>query len=135
MKNAWRVAVAMFFACFTISEFTFAQSDLGTISGFVKDPSGATIANAKVTIRNNRGVEREATSNDSGYYAITNVPPGFYSIVAEAPGFRRYESKDDKLDPSANLAVDFALTGGPATQPIQLPPSPLPFQTASSPFP
>src|SRR5258708_22008850 len=110
MKNAWRVAVAMLFVCFTISEFTFAQSDLGTISGFVKDPSGATIANAKVTIRNNRGVEREATSNDSGYYAITNVPPGLYTIVAAAPGFRRYESKDNKLDPSANLVIDVALT-------------------------
>src|SRR5258707_14041669 len=108
MKNAWRVAVAMLFVCFTISEFTFAQSDLGTISGFVKDPSGATIANAKVTIRNNRGVEREATSNASGYYAITNVPPAFYSIVAEAPRFRRCETKDNKLDAIGNLDVDFA---------------------------
>jgi len=62
------------------------QSDLGTISGFVKDPSGATIANAKITVRNNRGVERAATTNDSGYFAITNVPAGLYTIVVEAPG-------------------------------------------------
>src|ERR1700719_2759296 len=33
----------------------FAQSDLGTISGFVKDPSGATVPNAKVTVRNQTG--------------------------------------------------------------------------------
>src|SRR5258708_6228666 len=132
MKNAWRVAVAMCFVCFTISEFSFAQSDLGTISGFVKDPSGATIANAKVTIRNNRGVEREATSNDSGYYAITNVPPGFYSIVAEAPGFRRYESKDNKLDPSANLAVDFALTVGSASETVEVSASAVELQTESA---
>src|SRR5260370_17828818 len=132
MKNAWRVAVAMFFACFTISEFTFAQSDLGTISGFVKDPSGATMANGKVTIRNHRGAEREATSNDSGYYAITNVPPGFYSIVAEAPGFRRYESKDNKLDPSANLAVDFALTVGSASETVEVSASAVELQTESA---
>ena len=35
----------------------WGQSDLGTVSGFVKDPSGATIASAKITVRNNRGVE------------------------------------------------------------------------------
>src|SRR5262249_40315809 len=51
-----------------------AQSDLGKISGFVKDPSGATVPNAKVTIRNNVGVERQTTTNESGYYVITNVP-------------------------------------------------------------
>src|ERR1700687_230002 len=111
MRNIWRVAVLVCLGLI-VSGALFAQSDLGTISGFVKDPSGGTIANAKITIRNNRGVERVATSNDSGYYTITNVPPGLYTVVADAPGFRRYESKDNKLDPSANLVVDVALTVG-----------------------
>src|SRR5262245_57178207 len=87
----------------------FAQSDLGRISGFIKDPSGATIPNAKVTVRNNSGVERQGTTNDSGYYIITNVPPGLYTVTAEAPGFQRYQSTDNKLDPSSNLVVDATL--------------------------
>src|SRR3984893_9029118 len=120
MRNVWRVAVFVFFLGSIVSASLFAQSDLGTISGFVKDPSGATIANAKVTIRNNRGVERVATSNDSGYYTITNVPPGLYTVVAEAPGFRRFESKDNKVDPSANLAVDVALTVGAASETVEV---------------
>src|SRR5260370_28905215 len=106
------------------SGYLFAQPDVGTISGFVKDPSGAPIANAKVTVRNNSGVERGATSNDSGYYAITNVPPGLYTIVAEAPGFRRYESKDNKVDPNANLTVDVPLTVGSARATLQVSASP-----------
>src|SRR6266446_1503707 len=93
MRNIWRVAVLVCLMGSLVSGSLFAQSDLGTISGFVKDPSGATIANAKVSIRNNRGVERVATSNDSGYYAITNVPPGMYTIVAEAQGCRVYDER------------------------------------------
>src|SRR5947207_6766114 len=70
----------------------FAQSDLGRISGFIKDPSGATIPNAKVTVRNDSGVERQTTTNQSGYYTVTNVPPGLYTMTAEATGFRSYQS-------------------------------------------
>ena len=132
MRNAWRVAVVLFLLSFTTSQGPFAQSDLGTISGFVKDPSGATTANAKVTIRNNRGVDREATTNESGYYAITNVPPGLYTIVAEAQGFRRYESRDNKLDPSANLAVDIVLTVGSASETVEVSASAVQLQTESA---
>jgi len=132
MRNIWRVAVLVCLMGSLVSGSLFAQSDLGTISGFVKDPSGATIANAKVSIRNNRGVERVATSNDSGYYAITNVPPGLYTIVAEAQGFRRYESKDNKVDPSANLVVDVALTVGSASETVQVSASAVELQTESA---
>src|SRR5712691_8353418 len=132
MRNIWRVAVLLCLMGSIVSGSLFAQSDLGTISGFVKDPSGATIANAKVTVRNNRGVERVATSNDSGYYAITNVPPGLYTIVAEAPGFRRYESKDNKVDPSANLAVDVALTVGSTSETVEVSASAVLLQTESA---
>ncbi len=118
MRNIWRVSILLCLMGFIVSGSLLAQSDLGTISGFVKDPSGATIANAKISIRNNSGVERVATSNDSGYYTITNVPPGLYTVVAEAPGFRRYESKDNKVDPTANLVVDVALTVGSASETV-----------------
>ena len=132
MRNACRVAVVLFCMSFAVSGLLFAQSDLGTISGFVKDPSGATIANTKVTIRNNRGVDRAATSNDSGYYVITNVPPGLYTVLVEASGFRRYESRDNKLDPSANLAIDVVLTVGSATETVEVSASAVQLQTESA---
>ncbi len=116
MRNACRVALALFCLIFVGSGLIFAQSDLGTISGFVKDPSGATVANAKISVRNNRGVERAATTNDSGYFAITNIPAG----LVEAPGFQRYESRDNKLDPSATLALDVALTVGSANETVEV---------------
>jgi len=132
MKNASRLAVLLFVFTFAISGRVVAQSDLGTISGFVVDPSAATVANAKVTVRNIRGEERGATTNDSGYYAITNVPPGLYTIIVEAPGFLRYASKDNKLDPSATLAVDVSLTVGSATETVEVSASTVQLQTESA---
>lgn len=50
-----------------------AQSDLGSISGFVKDPTGATVPNATVTVKNEAtGTERRVVSNESGYYTVTD---------------------------------------------------------------
>src|SRR6267154_625010 len=132
MRNACRVALALFCLIFVGSGLILAQSDLGTISGFVKDPSGATVANAKISVRNNRGVERAATTNDSGYFAITNIPAGLYTILVEAPGFQRYESRDNKLDPSATLALDVALTVGSANETVEVSASAVQLQTESA---
>ena len=81
-----------------------AQSDLGSISGFVRDPSAATVPNAKVTVKNETGLERQTTTNESGYYVVTNVPPGLYSVAVEASGFKKFDSTNNKLDPSARSA-------------------------------
>lgn len=110
-----------------------AQSDLGKISGFVKDPSGATVPNAKVTIRNSAtAVERQATTNESGYYVITNVPPGLYTMTVEASGFQKFESTNNKLDPSADLVIDAALAVGAATQTVEVTGSAVQLQTESA---
>src|ERR1051326_2808524 len=98
----------------------FAQSDLGTISGFVRDQSGAIIPNAKVIVRNQSGIERAVNTNDSGFYIITNIPAGFYTLNVEAPGFQKYQSNNNKLDPSTRLSIDVPLTVGTATRSIEV---------------
>src|ERR1700731_3649590 len=132
MKNACRRTVFVLFMSLATSGMLFAQSDLGRISGFVKDPSGATIANAKVTVRNNTGVERQTTTNDSGYYVVTNVPPGLYTMIAEAAGFQKYETTNNKLDPSADLVIDATLTVGSASQTVEVSASAVQLQTESA---
>ncbi len=109
-----------------------AQSDLGKISGFVKDPSGATVPNAKVTVGNNTGVERQTTTNDSGYYVVTNVPPGLYTMTVDAAGFQKFESTYNKLDPAADLVIDATLTMGAATQTVMVSASTVQLQTESA---
>src|SRR5215469_11661541 len=110
----------------------FAQSDLGRISGFIKDPTGATMARVKITVENKSGLRRETTTNESGYYTITNVPPGLYTMTAEAQGFERYQSSDNKLNPSSDLVIDATLTVGSVTESIQVAATATPLQTESA---
>src|SRR5256885_2340615 len=119
MKKICRMSAIALFMSLVVSGLALAQSDLGTISGYVKDQSGATVANAKITVQNDRGVTRQATTNEAGYYAVTNIPPGRYTVTVEAPGFQKYESRDNKLDPSASLAIDPALVVGSASQTVR----------------
>src|SRR5437660_3151638 len=125
-------SVFLLVAVFSGVRIASAQSDLGRISGFVKDPSGASITGAKITARNQSGVERQTTSNESGYYVITSVPPGFYTVTVEATGFQRYQSLDNKLDPTGDLVVDVSLTVGATTQTIEVSASTVQLQTESA---
>src|SRR6266700_2047323 len=132
MKNSYRMVALVFFMSLASSGALFAQSDLGTISGFIKDPSGATVPNAKVTVRNNTAVERQAVTNESGYYTITNLPPGLYTLSLVAPGFQKYQSTDNKLDPSGHLSIDVTLSVGASTQIVQVTAATATLQTESS---
>ena len=132
MTNAYLRVVFALFVTLAGSGIMLAQSDLATISGFVKDQSGATVPGAKIVVRNKSGVERQAATNDSGYYAITNMPPGLYTMTVEAAGFQRFESRDNKLDPSANLVIDATLTVGATNQTVEVSASAVVLQTESA---
>src|SRR5467141_1647605 len=132
MKNACRMGVVVLFMSLGTSRILFAQSDLGRISGFIKDPSGATIANAKVTVQNKSGVERQTATNDSGYYVVTNVPPGLYTVVAVSLRKKKYETTNNKLDPSADLVIDATLSVGAASQTVEVSASAVLLQTESA---
>src|SRR5215467_124412 len=113
-------------------EKAFAQSDLGRISGFITDPSGAAVPNAQITVRNQSGVERQATTNESGYYVISNIPAGLYTMTAEAPGFQRYESMNNKLDPAADLVIAASLVVGATSETVEVTASTVQLQTESA---
>ena len=100
----------------------FAQSDLGTINGTVRDPSGAAVPNAKVVVKNQaNGTERKVTTNgQAAFYSVTNIPPGMYNVSVTASGFKKYESNNNKLDPSSTLAVDTLLTLGSASETVEV---------------
>ena len=86
-----RLAVLLFLT-FVSTITAEAQVDTATILGAVTDPSGATIANVKVTVRNqDTGFVRTAVSSGDGNYLIPLVPIGpHYEITAEAPGFKAF---------------------------------------------
>jgi hypothetical protein len=127
----WRFARPCLLVAFSLS-LAFAQSDLGTISGFVKDPSGALIPDAKVVVQNQSGLERTATTDGAGHYTITNIPPGLYTATIDAAGFKKFTSSDNKLDPSSALELDASMTVGAATETVEVSGTAQQLQTESA---
>ncbi|HUS18177.1 MAG TPA: TonB-dependent receptor [Terriglobales bacterium] len=76
------------FLVFVLGLGAFAQTETGTISGTVTDPSGAVVSGAKVTITAvGTKAARTGTSDSNGRYAITNLQPGLYDVAIEGSGF------------------------------------------------
>jgi hypothetical protein len=116
-----------------ISITGFAQSDNASISGYVKDSTGAVVANAKVVVKSEAtGIERAATTNNEGYYIITNLPPGIYRITAEASGFKRYEETGKKIDPNIAATTDVTLQTGQLTETVTVTASVTSLQTETA---
>jgi hypothetical protein len=111
----------------------FAQTDTGSISGFVKDPSGGVVPKAKVTLTNEGTAEvHNLTTNDAGYYVAPNLPPGVYTMTAEAAGFKRFESTSNKLDSNTALSLNADLAVGNTTETVEVSATAAVLQTDSS---
>jgi hypothetical protein len=84
-----------------------------TIVGTVTDPSGAAVANAKVTLTNvETGVSKVLTTNDGGQYTAVDIHIGHYDIKTEASGFKSAERKGMVLQVGDRSRADFQLQVG-----------------------
>jgi hypothetical protein len=96
-----------------IAACAWGQSDLSTITGTIKDPTGAVIPAAKVNVKNEgTGISRDTTTNSNGNYTVSNIPAGTYSITVEASGFRKLSKTGNLLDANVPLGVDITLEVG-----------------------
>ena len=83
MGKVFRLATAYLF----LAAVVFGQA-LSSVGGTVKDPSGAIIPAAKITLTNtDTGAQRNSTSDSQGRYTFSQVQPGAYRLAAQAPGF------------------------------------------------
>ena len=65
----------------------------GDFTGTVTDPSGAVVANATITLRNNStGQTRTTTATNNGSYRFSLLQPGTYTVTATASGFSKAET-------------------------------------------
>lgn len=71
-----------------------AQTTSASLTGTVFDVSGAVVANANVTLKNEAsGDVRTTLSNAEGYFTFAAVPPATYSVIVERDGFVTWEAK------------------------------------------
>jgi hypothetical protein len=116
----------------SISLSLHAQVDTGTILGTVRDNTGAVIAHAQVTVRNeDTGVSQTKSTGEGGDYIFTPLRIGKYSIEVENAGFKKERRTSITVDIQQQAVADFTLTVGDVTSEIQVTASAPILQTES----
>ena len=91
-----------------------------SIQGSVSDPSGAAVAQAKITLENvNTHIVATATSDSDGNYRFVSLAPGSYKVSAEAGGFAKTETVVN-IETGQLLSVPISLKVGSTTESIEV---------------
>ena len=109
---------------------TSAQVDMGSISGAIRDPSGAAIPKAKVRLTNqDTRISVSTTTGSDGQYAFSPVKIGRYFISASAPGFKSVQQNSVTVDVQQKVDLDIQLPLGEATETVMVDTAPPLLQT------
>jgi len=102
--SIWAILILL---CLTGSLWAAAS---GSLSGTVKDPSGAVIQGATITLVNTAlRSEYNAISDGQGFYSFPTLPVGHYGLTIEATGFRTQTKTNLTVDTDAALRMDAVL--------------------------
>lgn len=97
------------------------QSDRGSITGTVKDTSGAAIpAVAVKAIQTGTNFMREGATTETGKYVIPELPAGDYTLVVTKSGFKTYNQSGITVAVSQASTVDVVLNVGQLSETIEV---------------
>jgi hypothetical protein len=106
------------------------QVDTGSISGTIRDTTGAVIANAKVTLANeDTGQTISINGGAAGEYTFSPVKIGHYSLSAESAGFQRVQQKNITVQVQQKVQVDITLPPGQSKETVVVDAAPPVLQT------
>src|SRR5579871_668854 len=109
--------VASSLLVFTLA--AFAQSDRGTITGTISDPTGAVVANAAIEAKNvATGAVYPVASSATGNYTIAQLPAGNYELTITVAGFKKFVRTDLSVEVAGTLRVDATLSVGAASESV-----------------
>jgi hypothetical protein len=99
----------------------FAQTPTASITGQVKDSSGAAVAGAKVSARNlDTNIERSATTSENADYTIPLLSVGRYEVRVEKSGFRAEVQSGLVLQVDQRARIDFSLQVGQVSETVEV---------------
>jgi hypothetical protein len=111
----------------------YGQAEQGTITGSVKDPSGAMVSGAKITATNvATNVVSTTVSDARGYYTIPYLNPGMYNVSAEAQGFSVSTVSNANITVNLSTAINFTLQIGAIAQQITVQANAIQLETENS---
>ena len=88
-----------------------AQQITASISGNVADENKSAIPNASITVESPQlAIKRNTTTNDEGYFIVTNLPVGLYRVTVQSTGFSDFIQENVKVDVGITLSLTVTMT-------------------------
>jgi hypothetical protein len=111
----------LFLGCFLIATALYAQFENAEVLGTVRDPSGAAVPKATVTLTNqDTAIKVQTSTDDNGNYDFYNVKVGRYAIAVEHTGFSKFTTTDVAVNVGARQRVDVTMQVGAVTESVEV---------------
>ena len=116
-SSLWPATLAV--VCVAFAARGAAQTELAHVSGRVTDQSGAVVADTEIEIRNvDTNLSATVKTNQDGLYTFPSLRPGRYKLSARKPGFKVVTVTQFSLNAQDNVARDFVLQVGSASESV-----------------
>ena len=120
MRQMHRV-IGLFTLVVVMGGLLWAQITTGTISGTVKDSTGAVLPGATVEVQNvDTGISRTVSTDSRGYYTAPNLSVGQYAVTASLSGFQTAVRRGITLTVGQNAVIGFTLAVGAVTERVEV---------------
>lgn len=115
------VRVALLTCVATFTALPLLSQVRGTVSGYVRDATGANVPSAPVKlVQEDNGARRQTETNEEGFYQFVGLVSGRYTLEVEAQGFKRSETRSLVLTTDQNLRADVQMELGAVTESVQV---------------
>ena len=119
-RTAIAFGMAFMAACLVATAPLYGQNR-GSITGTVRDSTGAVLPNAQVTVIDvATGVTLKTTTNGGGDYLVAGLPASTYNLKVTATGFKAFEATGIVLPVGEKARVDASLEVGQMTTEISV---------------
>src|SRR5262245_34347076 len=121
MKTRLLIFTLLFGLLALCSPFVLAQQETATITGEVRDASGALVPKAAITITNvETNANLKSETNDQGVYTVPSLKPGPYSITVEKAGFKKMVRSGITLQVNQVARIDLAMQVGELSTAVEI---------------
>src|SRR5437867_5817303 len=111
----------------------WGQLNRGTITGIVTDPSGAAVAEAKITaVHLETNISSSTSSTLNGNYTLSSLPIGVYRLEVEAAGFKRALRDNVSVSAGATVGISVTLEIGSVAESVEVKAVAAPIETEST---
>ena len=133
-KRPWRFAAWLLaMLCLAAGIPSLAQSGRGTLSGSIKDVTGASISNATLELtETNTGSRYDAKASGQGLFTFPELQPGTYTLAVTSPGFESYTQNGINVYVGSTATVNPVLQVGASAQTVTVTSDASQLQTQSS---